>query len=120
MGSFEKSTDPVWIVCPILRAVLEANSAALEFVGYPHEEFIGKSLVDLHTAEGAATILQHCAPYDDKPSAVASYRAGIVPLIKKDGLTENIEVYCRFSNSPPPRLFVMARRLRRPFTVPAT
>jgi PAS domain S-box-containing protein len=86
--------DPIWGIDVRSYRFVDANAAALAFLGYSEEELSQKGLADVHTAEGIKSLLSRCAPSASPEFADSSYDAGVLSFKKKDGSTETLQVRC--------------------------
>jgi PAS domain S-box-containing protein len=91
---FQTTDDPIWGIDLQSHRVIDANPAALSFLGYSEEELFHKTLADLHPPEAVHRILSRCVPSLSAEFVETPYCAGVVPCKKKDGSTEPLDIRC--------------------------
>ncbi|HEV8712378.1 MAG TPA: PAS domain S-box protein [Candidatus Binatia bacterium] len=89
---FEKNPTPLWVFEAETLRVLAVNEAALRFLGYPRDEFLGLTLRELRPPEDIPVLLETYARVANHHSTPAFSLAKEMRLRGKDGTLLDAEL----------------------------
>jgi len=86
---FEKNPIPMWVFDRKSLRFLAVNAAAVQQYGYSEQEFLDRTVVDIHPEEAVPGLLQRIAGHED-----GLERPGLGKHRKKDGTVIDVELVC--------------------------
>ncbi|HUH64604.1 MAG TPA: EAL domain-containing protein [Terracidiphilus sp.] len=86
---FEKNPIPMWVFDRKSLRFLAVNAAAVQQYGYSEQEFLDRTVVDIHPEEAVSGLLQRIAGHED-----GLERPGLGKHRKKDGTVIDVELVC--------------------------
>ena len=107
LGLFEDNVDPI-LLTTMTGEIIELNHKAVEFLGYEREALIGRSILDLHTADSAGALStrsggvliftsqvvtreQHHIPVEVHAKVIDSGNGELLQWIERD-ISEQVEL----------------------------